>query len=196
MDLPPLGDTPRRYPDFCLSISTRLIRALTDIITTSGACKIPDEQQSSLVVSVGSGSGLLEAHLQSFWSSIPSCNLTIEGVEVRTAGDARPVNRYLSEEHHTTVRGTFEVTPRGRQASALMFVYPREPMLIQRYLQGAREDEDSPLRTVVWLGPKADWDCFAECLRDVPRFGEVEIPDDCGMVKYEMMAIIRRLPGS
>ncbi|ROV97352.1 hypothetical protein VMCG_06914 [Cytospora schulzeri] len=189
MDLPHLGDAPRRYPDFCLSISARLIRTLTDVLTS--ACSGREE---NLVISVGSGSGLLEAHMQSLWSSSPGCNLTIEGVEVRTAGQARPVNRYLSEEHYTTVRGTFEVSPRAREASALMFVYPREPVLIQRYLQAAREDEDSPLRTVVWLGPKADWDTFDECLQGVPGFGSVEIPGDCGVVEYEMMAVLTRLP--
>ncbi|KUI62550.1 hypothetical protein VP1G_09665 [Cytospora mali] len=193
MNLPHLSDTPRRYPDFCLSISTRLIHALTDIL--SSASSTQGGQHENLVLSVGSGSGLLEAHMQSLWSSLPGCNLAIEGVEVRTAEEARPVNRYLSEEHYTTVRGTFEISPRGQEASALIFVYPREPVLIQRYLQAAREDEDSPLRTVVWLGPKADWDTFAYCLRDVPGFCSVEIPQDCGVVEYEMMVVIRRFPG-
>lgn len=194
MDLPHLDDAPRRYPDFCLSISTRLIRTLTDILTS--ACSTPGGQQKDVVLSVGSGSGLLEAHMQSLWSSLPGCNLTIEGVEVRTAEEARPVNRYLSEEHYTTVRGTFEVSPRGREASALVFVYPREPVLIQRYLEAAREDDNSPLRTVMWLGPKADWATFAECLRDVPGFCSVEIPENCGVVEYEMLALLRRLLSS
>lgn len=193
MDLPPLDDAPRRYPDFCLSISTQLIRTLTDVL--SSACSTSGRQKENLVLSVGSGSGLLEAHLQSLWSSLPDCNLTIEGVEVRTAEQARPVNRYLSEEHYATVRGTFEVSPRGRDASALIFVYPREPVLIQRYLQAARDDGNSPLQAVLWLGPKADWDTFAECLRDVPGFASVEIPGDCGAVEYEMMAVLQRLPG-
>lgn len=190
MDLPHIDDEPRRYPDFCLSISTRLIRTLTDILTSS--CSTPGGQQKNLVLSVGSGSGLLEAHMQSLWSSLPGCSLAIEGVEVRTVEEARPVNRYLSEEHHTTVRGTFEVSPRGREASALIFVYPREPVLIQRYLEATREDDNSPLRIIVWLGPKADWDTFAERLQDIPGFCSVEVPENCGLVEYEMMAVLRR----
>lgn len=192
MDLPNLDDVPRRYPDSCLSISTHLIRTLTDVLTSD--CSRASGPQKSLVVSVGSGSGLLEAHLQSLWSSLPGCKLTIEGVEVRTAEEVCPVNRYLSEEHCTTVRGTFEVSQKGREASALVFVYPREPVLIQRYLQVAKDDGDSPLETLVWLGPKADWETFAGCLKDVPGFGTVEIPKSCGVFDYEMMAVLRRLP--
>ncbi|KAK7731812.1 hypothetical protein SLS53_008633 [Cytospora paraplurivora] len=194
MEPPRLSDTPQRYPDFCLSISARLTWALTNILTS--ACSHPNAPKHNLILSIGSGSGLLEAHLQSLWSSSPSNNLFIEGVEVRTAEEAPPVNRYLSEEQYTTVRGTFEISPRLREASALIFVYPREPGLIHRYLHAAGKDTNSPLRAVVWLGPKADWDSFAECLRGVPGFGPVEIPTNvtCGLVEYEMMGLIRRLP--
>lgn len=192
MDLPHLSDEPRRYPDFCLSISTRLIRTLTDLLAS--ACSTFDRQKECLVLSVGSGSGLLEAYMQALCSSLPGCKLSIEGVEVRTAGEARPVNRYLSEERYITVRGTFEVSQRGKEASALLFVYPREPVLIQRYLEAPREEEDGPLQTVVWLGPKADWDTFANCFRDVTGFGSVQVLEDCGVAEYEIMAVLQRLP--
>lgn len=195
MEPPRLSDTPRRYPDYCLSISTRLTWAMTNILTS--ACSHPNAPKKNIILSVGSGSGLLEAHLQAFWSCSPSNNLFIEGVEVRTAEESPPVNRYLSEEQYTTVRGTFEISPRLKDASALVFVYPREPGLVHRYLHAAGRDMSSPLRAVVWLGPRADWDSFAECLRGVPGFGPVEIPTnaECGLVEYEMMGLIRRLPG-
>ncbi|CAN8097787.1 unnamed protein product [Discula destructiva] len=193
--LPPLSDEPTRYPDFCLSLSNPLIHSLTKICNEAAA-----KSSSSLVLSVGSGSGLLEAHLQSLWSSTPSSDLLVHGVEVQTPDRAHPVNRYLPEQNYSTVRGTSQLAPDFGNACALLFVYPRDPKLLLRYLQAAKDVNSSPLQAVVWLGPRADYAPFAGYLQsaletilgDHLTFSPVEIVEVCGMAEYEMMAVIRR----
>lgn len=187
MDLPELSEDPSRHPDCCLSLSTKLLDKLT------GTCRLSQTASHSLLVlSVGSGTGLLEAHLQAHWSSTPECNLTINGIEVRTSDPSRPVNKYLREENYSTVRGTWEVSPLAPEACVLMFVYPREPGLITRYVQEAV----ASLQAVVWLGPNVDWEQFEGCLKDASRDGSVEIVEQSGLVGYETMAIVRTRLGT
>lgn len=185
MDLPELTDEPNRHPDCCLSLSTKLLTKLTDTF------RPPQPTGPTLhVLSVGSGTGLLEALLQAHWSSAPSgSNLTIHGVEVRAPGRSRPVNRYLRDGHASTVRGTWEVSPAAAGAGALLFVYPREPGLVARYVRAAGEG----LRLVVWLGPNVDWALFEACLADAapPGGGGVEVVGGSGLADYETMAIVR-----
>lgn len=194
-DLRPLGDEATRYPDFCLSLSTPLIYTLSNIFSNAAT-----QSSSSLILSIGSGSGLLEAHLQSLWSSTSGCELIVHGVEVQTADEAPPVNRYLPEQNCSTVRGTSQLYSDLDAACALLFVYPRATELVTRYLKAACDLDDSPLQAVVWLGPRADFDPFAACLQSVldsgllanMGFGPVEVPETLGMAEYEMMAVIRR----
>lgn len=191
MSLPQLTDDALRYPDFCLSISTGLVHLLSSILNSC----TDDQDPSTLVLSVGSGSGLLEAHLDAHWSEDPDCHITIEGVEVRTAEDAKSVNKYLPDHKHSTVRGTWEISPRLSQAGALMFVYPREPALVAKYLQAAQDVASAPLTIAMWLGPKADWDNFEQAFLDVPGFGKPELLQGFGMDEFEMMAYIRKDAG-
>ncbi|RYP69836.1 hypothetical protein DL769_005188 [Monosporascus sp. CRB-8-3] len=197
MDLPEITDEPKHYPDCCLSISTGLLNMLTDTFRTAAG--------TGLVLSIGSGSGLLEALLQSRWTASASAsdnNTTtattatasraaafprIEGVEVRAS-----VNRYLPAAAVGTVKGTWEVAPRARSdptVAALLFVYPRSPGLVSRYL---REAEAS---AAVWLGHRSDWPDFEPCFAGAPGFdGAVEVVGGraAGLVEYEMMAVARR----
>lgn len=195
LDLPPLNDEPNRYPDFCLSLSTPLIHCLTSVFTEAA-----NQSESNLILSVGSGSGRLEAHLQDYWSSTLNCNLSIHGVEIHVADNARPVNRYLPEQNCSTVQATWQLSPDLAIAGALLFVYPRDSELVLRYLQAASNQESNPLQAVVWLGPRADYRTFVGALqsaldaglRDTLAFGPVEIIGAPGMAEYEMMALIRR----
>lgn len=187
MELPKLRDDALRYPDYCLSISTGLVHLLTSVLNTSTAGRQP-----ILVLSVGSGSGLLEAHLDALWCQDPDCLISVEGIEVRTADDAKSVNKYLPEDRHSTVRGTWELSPRLDQAGALMFVYPREPGLVEKYLQAARDVPNGPFSIALWLGPKADWETFEESFTNVPGFGKPEVLQGFGMAEFEMMAYIRK----
>jgi hypothetical protein len=206
MDLPKLSDTPTRHPDLCLSISTKLIHTLTTILTTNWSPN-PGTKTNPLILSVGSGSGLLEAHLLNHLASLsksPTSTFTIQGVEVRpstssSTGAAATLNRYLPEQHAATVRGTWELSPlleggAGGTVDTLMFVYPREPGLVDRYLKAAPPES---LRLVLWLGPRADWEVFGRCFRDVGGgggFGGVEVieGDGVGVAEFEMLAVLRR----
>lgn len=186
MDLPELSETPSRHPDFCLSISTKLIHTLTTIVATNGAVS------NSLILSVGSGSGLLEAHLLKHLKALPhsTSEFTIQGVEVRSSPTEAPVNKYLPEQHYTTVRGTWELSPLLEVADVLFFVYPRDTSLVNRYLAG----RPAALRVVVWLGPRADWEVFGGCFQGLEGFGDVDIIDgeSVGVANFEMVAVGRR----
>ncbi|KAL1848344.1 hypothetical protein Daus18300_013626 [Diaporthe australafricana] len=188
MDLPKLSNTPNRHPDFCLSISTKVIHTLTAVLTTNG----PDKQ-NNLILSIGSGSGLLEAHLLDHLSSLTNLNstFTIRGVEVRSSPSAGPVNKYLPEDNAVTVRGTWELSSSLDSVDTLLFVYPRDPKLVSRYL----EARPVSLRVVVWLGPRADWEVFGSCFEGLDGFGCVDVieGEDAGVAGFEMMAILRRM---
>lgn len=187
MELPGLGKTPSRHPDFCLSISTKLIDTLSTIVTDNGPVG-----NNNLILSVGSGSGLLEAFLQKHLNSLPSptSKFTIQGVEVRSSPTEAPVNKYLPEQHYTTVRGTWELSTLLDAADTLLFVYPREPGLVNRYLSA----RPASLRIVLWLGPRADWEVFGGCFQGLEGFGDVSIieDDNSGVAEFEMVAFVRR----
>lgn len=189
LPLPPLTDDALGHPDCCLSLSTGLVHLLSSILNS---CTDDQSPQSTLVLSVGSGSGLLEAHLDSHWSGDPNCHLAMEGVEVRTPDDAKPVNRYLPDDKHSEVRGSWELSPRLSHAGALLFVYPREPALVAKYLQAAQDIPSGPLTVAVWLGPKTDWDNFEPSFTNVPSFGKPEVLQGFGIAEFEMIAWIRK----
>lgn len=186
MDLPKLNDAATRHPDFCLSISTKLIHILKSILTTNGP-----QRNDNLVLSVGSGSGLLEAHLLKHLTSLPkyTSTFTIQGLEVRSPPTAAPVNKYLPEQHSATVRGTWELSPLLDAADTLLFVYPREPGLVTRYLAA----RPASLRVVLWLGPRADWEVFGGCFQGLDALGDVDIIEggSAGVAEFEMIAVVQ-----
>lgn len=187
MDLPEISDTPSRHPDFCLSISTKLIHTLTTIIANNGPVS-----DNNLILSVGSGSGLLETLLLNQLKALPDSisKFTIQGVEVRSSPTEAPMNIYLPEQHCTTVRGTWELSPLLDAADTLIFVYPREPGLVNRYLAA----RPASLRIVLWLGPRADWEVFGGCFQGLEGFEDVSIieDDNSGVAEFEMIAVVRR----
>jgi hypothetical protein len=191
--LPEPTSEPKRYPDCCISISTKLIDSLKYVIGQSNV---------RTVLSIGSGTGLLEAILaQALHSpSNPSLLSTaLEGVEVQQTENGKPVNRYLPERAINTVRGTWDLSPRidDDDVGAILFVYPRLPALVskcvERILQGP-----SKCHLVIWLGPCADWVEFEPCFRVDSGVGGVAIAvvntmegDEAGLVGYEMMAVMK-----
>lgn len=188
MDLHPpqltLNHTPTRHQDCCLSLSSKLLDTLTHIFTAGTAT------EPYSVLSVGSGSGLLEAALLAH-----SPQLTIEGVEVQQPLSQAPVNKYLPEHFYHTVRGTRDVSPRlgDGDVSGVMFVCPRQPALVSRYI-GALDGVGSSVRSVVWLGPVADWEDFHQCFESrSPAFAlDIRNGEDVGLEGYEMMAILHK----
>ncbi|POS77410.1 hypothetical protein DHEL01_v204187 [Diaporthe helianthi] len=193
MALPKLTNTPTRHPDLCLSISTKLLQTLTTILTNTNGGPVTAD---NFILSVGSGSGMLEAHLQQHLNALPrpwSTCFTVKGVEVSSA-TLKPMNKYLPASQALSVRGTWEVCPFVAAADTLMFVYPRDPGLVNQYLK-PKAGAPHPLRVVLWLGPRADWDVFGGCFRDVEGFGEVEVMEGeagAGVAEFEMVAVLRR----
>ncbi|KAJ3462899.1 hypothetical protein MRS44_007685 [Fusarium solani] len=193
LELPSLQDAPIRHPNCCLSFSSKLIEILTRIFSSTAN---PDE--TSTVLSIGSGSGLLEAlflaHVKAKDDSgAPSFN--VEGVEVQQLSGKPPVNRYLPEQAIYTVRGTWDVVSRLQDpdVTALMFVYPRQPTLVAEYIK-AIDEQDLRIQTIVWLGPMADWDVFEPCFLANEHQANLEKiqGEDAGLDGYEMMAVLRR----
>ncbi|KAK4663219.1 hypothetical protein QC763_606705 [Podospora pseudopauciseta] len=138
--LPQLSTSPIRHPSSCCSLSLPLLSLLDTILPPP----------PSLALSIGSGPGLLEALLLHHY---PARSNSIYGVEVSAP---KPVNVFLPEQNTLTVTGTWAVVDSGllKEAGALLFVYPRQPSLVQAYL--ARWEGE----IVVWIGPRADMEEF------------------------------------
>lgn len=202
-----LTEEPIGWPDCSLTLSTTLIHSLTDIIQKHICGSSPTPGDAQLVLSIGSGSGLFEAHLQCHWASLrPRPAFQIHGVEVRNADCVTP-NRYLLFKNRSTVRGTWELSSRLSLARVLIFVYPRQADLVKRYMDEAALSTNSHILGVIWLGPKRDWheeDCspggkqrqttFRSCFEEAAGFGHLSIMDSetAGLTEYEMMAFVTR----
>lgn len=167
MDLP-LSSTPTAFPNCCLALSSTLITHLASLLP----------QTPDFALSVGSGSGLLEALITHHHP-----NVLVEGVEVSSS-----VNLYIAEQDMNVVSGTWDLHPRAAQAKAWMFVYPREPQLVTRYIERFG-DGDQTAETILWLGPRADWADYGGCFRH-SKFSLLSF-EDVGLAPYEMLVVAR-----
>lgn len=178
MSLPPLSAKPHHFPDCCVSLSTQLVDHLSTLISTR-----------SPILSIGCGTGLLEAYLQQQRS-----DWTIEGVEVDASSQlaiAR-VNRYLPSASVHIVPGSWALCERAQNAPVWLFVYPRQAKLVHAYVEKYVADN---VQMIVWLGARADWADFGPCFEPLERLGwsvERVLGETCGLVEYEMMAVIMR----
>ncbi|KAK4228568.1 hypothetical protein QBC38DRAFT_523801 [Podospora fimiseda] len=153
MSLPTLPqiNSSTRFPQSCASISLQLLTYLDTIFP----------QPPFLTLSIGSGPGLLEALLLYHF---PLRSETFFGVEVSSQ-----VNRYLSKENVIIVNGTWDIVDPGteeklqgkEEVKGLIFVYPREVKLVERYLR-----EKKKVEVVVWIGPRCDEEGFERVLGD------------------------------
>jgi len=164
-----LTDAPKHHPDCCLAISRPLLKTLVSTLPRA----------PRLVLSIGSGSGLLEATLLRFAPD----QVDIIGVEV-----SQTVNKHLPESNTFFVNGTWALHAEAQTAAAWMFVYPREPKLVQLYLETRSSDD---LRTIVWLGPRSDWEDYASVFELGDAF-KITLIEDCGAAAYELMAVMSR----
>ena len=218
-----LDNEPIHHADCCLSLSNRLLDLLIRTFSETGPSKTIEWQpQQRTVLSVGSGTGLLEALLIARAESIPSdsgddgngvgnpgsmIRLSVEGVEVQRP-DSRPsANKYLPEPSFHTVSSASNHSPRlaDEHVAGLMFVYPRQPALVASYVNSLRDkvnanEGDDTAETsaamVVWLGPRADWPSFSTYFRDGQgKEAEVRVwaGDEAGLKDYEIMAAMRCL---
>ena len=162
--------TPKYDPNCCCSISTGLLQTLASILT----------ETTGHILSVGCGSGTLEALLMTSLNHEP--DVQILGVEVK----GKSVSA-LPENLIEYVSGTWATSASARNASVWMFIYPREPTLLRKYLSEYGHGE---VRKIIWLGPKSDWDGFSKVIGDFGGWCCVELVEDCGLVPYEMLVIV------
>ncbi|KAH8692099.1 hypothetical protein BGW36DRAFT_41789 [Talaromyces proteolyticus] len=165
-----LSSSPKAFPNCCLAISSSFISTIASILP----------KKPSFTASIGSGSGFLEALI-----THRHPNVYVEGVEVNDS-----VNRYISEDRMNVVAGTWDLHPRVSKAKAWLFVYPREPKLIMKYIDtyGGHGVE-----MIIWLGPQADWPEY-ELHFCQSSFSNLNFPEESGLAPYEIMAIARRKP--
>ncbi|KAI0197025.1 hypothetical protein F4808DRAFT_299542 [Astrocystis sublimbata] len=228
--LPKLTSEPTRHPACCLSLSETLLATIKTLLDTSFPPHLQTQCRNiyaprpgsdpALLLSIGSGTGLLEELLHNYLNSAihnDSHGLSsarnestrnawrIEGVEVDLS-----VNIYLPEDRINHVPGTWAVLSSRTQndAAALMFVYPRERGLVRRYVDAffntLTTTKDG--RFVLWLGPKCDWEDtgFGDLTqthtyshshaenRDEYEFEVLDMRDgDVGLAEYEMLAVLR-----
>lgn len=180
LELPSLTAHPITHPFSGLSLSTTFLSFLASYFPSS----------NTRVLSIGSGSGLLEALLQ---SSHP--NLEVVGVEVQNSSGSP--NKYLPSEAVYLVKGTWDIYPYAADAEAWMFVYPRSPRLLDMYLDEIESRESSQrarkLDCLVWAGPRVDWIGFEGCFeRPWLRLVVLGTGSDCGLMEYELCAIFTR----
>lgn len=157
--------SPVHLPGCCSSLSVSLIERLASLLPPHPA----------LTLSIGSGTGLLEALLLHHRPT-----LHLKAVEVPSTN-----NKYMPVDRMEIVSGCRDLCSLAADASAWMFIYPRDACLLRKYVKvfGGQQ-----CRHIIWIGPKAD-----ELENEV--FGPVWIKEDlrnCGLKNYETLALWRR----
>jgi hypothetical protein len=173
--LPSLSPTPATYPGCCLALSTTLLTNLHALLP----------KRPNIVLSVGSGTGLLEAVLLA-----SPHNLNIIGVEVHPS-----VNRYLPYSNHREVRGTYAISDLAAAAKAWLFVYPRRWQLVGEYLDLLEEKD---VQMVVWLGPAKDWEEYEFLFSGYPDLKvkwdvQVRMADALGGRPWDTLVVARKI---
>jgi hypothetical protein len=168
--LPRLVSTPKPYPGCCLALSTPLVAYLCTLLP----------YRPHLILSIGSGYGLLEALLLS-----PPYSLNVIGIEVQPSP-----NIYLHSSNHKEVIGSRSLHELAAETEAWMFVYPRRVGIVEEYL---KTYGDGRVQCVLWLGPRADWEDYKSV------FGkqwavEVKAADEVGGRAWELIAVARKKP--
>ena len=160
-----LAEQPAHLPDCCSSLSVSLLKRLASLLP-------PDP---ALTLSIGSGSGLLEALLLH-----QRPELDLKAVEVPTNH-----NEYMPTDRLQIVKCYRDLCGLAADASAWMFVYPRDTWLLRQYVQAFGGQK---CHLIIWIGPRADQ-------LESKFFGEMWIKEEmeeCGLKNYEIMALWRR----
>jgi hypothetical protein len=164
-ELPGLTSAPTAYPGCCLGLSAPLVAHFQSHLPPP----------PSLALSIGSGFGLLEAHLLAH-------SRNVIGVEVAPSS-----NQYLPAPHHRVVHGTRFLEPLAAKATTWLFVYPRRSGLVQQYMS---EHGLGSVEKIIWAGPKADWEDYTAC------FGGWDVQeqsaDEVGGRAWELIAVATR----
>ncbi|OHE94778.1 hypothetical protein CORC01_09885 [Colletotrichum orchidophilum] len=191
--LPQLTNEPQGHPDSCLSLSLPLIRALHTQLPPA-----PD-----LVLSIGSGTGLVEALLDSLAAddqdrdppTRKTPRHTAAALNLASVEIAPSPNRYHAAHRHHTVPGTWALDPAAGRAKAWVFVYPKQVALVQSYMASSfASGEKGAVEVVLYVGPRMDWDdfrgAFAPFAEDIEVWGE-ERMEEVGGRAWECVAVVR-----
>ena len=159
-----LSESPRQLSDCCAGISKPLIHLLVDRL----------QRGPGRILSVGCGAGRLEATLIE-----ASGSLDLYGVEVPSCA-----TKHLPDDRILRVTGTTSVHASAQSASTLMFIYPRDPSLVAKYIAAG---VNGGMKQVMWLGHRSDWPDFEPAM--VENTGEVELIDGRGIAPYELLVV-------
>ncbi|KAH7355914.1 hypothetical protein BKA66DRAFT_368022, partial [Pyrenochaeta sp. MPI-SDFR-AT-0127] len=165
--LPLLSERPTVYSGCCLALSRPLIAHLHTLLPP----------QPKLILSIGSGFGLLEALLVA-----EPYSSHVVGVEVEPSP-----NIYLPASHHHIVHGTRFLEPRAGEATTWLFIYPRRVGLVEEYMAHYGEGK---VEQIIWAGPRADWDDYARCF--AAWHVHVQSADKVGGRAWEIISIVSK----
>lgn len=173
-----LSDQPRQFSDCCLSLSQALLDALSKIIHDATR----DHQHPLSIFSIGCGTGLFESVLEKAISQNSRELVTIHGVEVTTASTP-----YLPIERVHRVHGTWDIYHPATTADILIFVYPRQCTLVDKYMKLCHSTT-----LIAWLGPRADWEEHHQTLSTNVNY-HVETVEDARLPSFEILVVFRNL---
>ncbi|SMY19570.1 unnamed protein product [Zymoseptoria tritici ST99CH_1A5] len=161
-----LGEEPCMFKDCCCSLSRPLIGALADTLPRSPA----------LVLSIGSGTGLLENLIRQ-----AAGDADLYGVEVPSCN-----NIHLPADRVVRVSTSLELHPDAVLAETLIFCYPRTIQLVDAYL---RECVGGALEKVVFISHRDEWPAFRELF--LAHFAESDLAVDWPnlLPGYEILCI-------
>lgn len=182
--MPEPVDAPRHHADCCLSISQDLLACLAKLVRD--VAEESHRRREVILLSVGCGTGYFEAVLTAYLHEQGLTRTRVEGVEVVSA-DAK----HLPKELVHRVPGTRSLCERARAADMLLFVYPRDGELVRRY---STQFADS-IRTVLWLGPRAEWLVQQQLLHNVETLVGPVILESAGIAPYEVAVAYRNRAG-
>lgn len=166
--LPSISPSPKTYSGCCLALSSQLLSYLSRTLPPA----------PSLILSIGSGYGLLEALLiRAPYSA------NIVGVEVHPSS-----NQYLPSSHHRDVSGTRFLDELAAEATAWMFVYPRRVGLVSEYI---KVHGDESVQTILWIGPQADWVDYEGCFGTSWNV-QITPADEVGGRLWDMVAVVTK----
>lgn len=166
-ELPPLSNIPLQHADCCAALSSTLV--------TKFARSLPSGP--ALTLSIGSGSGILEALILR-----DKPDICLQAIEVSPY-----INHYLSAENLQIVSGTWDLCALAATSTAWIFVYPREFSLVEKYLENFGL---AAVQLLIFLGPKADISNMEAIMES--RAWKMEAIQECGASQYEALLLWRK----
>lgn len=173
--------SPKHDPNCCLSLSTRLFSVLKDIAVQR--VQLQSDDDALVFLSVGCGTGFFESAFSKYLQQECQLKARVEGAETQST-----TIPFLSDELVHRAKGTWDILDDVHGAHVLLFVYPREGRLVQRYLERFYEH----VTIAIWLGPYADWTEHEPILRNTTRFGQPRLLENAGLVNYEIAVVFEK----